>query len=154
MIAIEKKVNLKPFFSFLLLFSGIITIISTDQFLKDKIRSNGGFYLCNTNISFNLPIHPFIFWFIFILLLLMIVLYFNYLVKYGLLTPFLLLAFTFILGGALSNGIDRLLMGCVMDFFSINFSFLPFFNLADVYIFLGSLLFILIFPKKGFFLYK
>jgi lipoprotein signal peptidase len=155
MTSTGKNVYLKPFFSWLLLFSGVTTIVSIDQFLKHKIRSDGGFYVCNANISFNLPIFPFIFWFIFAIFLLACFFYFNYLIKNGLLKPFLLLPFIFILGGALSNGLDRLSWGCITDFFSLGLTFLPLFNLADVTISLGSLLLlILITSKKTTFLYK
>lgn len=53
-------------------------------------------------------------------------------------------------GGILSNSLDRLIIGCVVDYISLFWYFLPAFNLADVEIFLGSLvmIFILVFKPS------
>lgn len=52
--------------------------------------------------------------------------------------------FGLILGGALGNGIDRLLNGCVVDFLSFHYesSYFPAFNLADSALFCGAVLWI------------
>ena len=52
------------------------------------------------------------------------------------------LGLTLMLGGAISNVADRYLRGYVVDYFSINYKKLKhvIFNLADVAIFLGSIL--------------
>lgn len=48
-----------------------------------------------------------------------------------------------VLGGAISNLIDRIFRGFVIDFFYIEFSHFPVFNIADIFIILGILLFTL-----------
>ena len=54
--------------------------------------------------------------------------------------------FVLILGGAISNLIDRIAHGFVIDF--INFTFWPAFNLADTSITLGTIGLILFYLKK------
>lgn len=46
-------------------------------------------------------------------------------------------SFGFLLGGALGNGIDRLVAGQVVDFLQFAFINFPVFNLADVFINIG-----------------
>jgi signal peptidase II len=46
----------------------------------------------------------------------------------------------FILGGGLSNLIDRLRMKCVVDFFMFNIKNSPVFNIADLFIFIGAVM--------------
>lgn len=50
------------------------------------------------------------------------------------------LAFSFLLGGAIGNFIDRIKQGYVIDFIYIKFKRAPIFNLADVSIFVGALM--------------
>lgn len=54
-------------------------------------------------------------------------------------------ALSLIMGGAIGNGIDRVLYGHVIDFldFHVGATHFPAFNLADSAIFLGAMLFIL-----------
>ncbi|WHH60545.1 signal peptidase II [Petroclostridium sp. X23] len=49
----------------------------------------------------------------------------------------------FIIGGAVSNYLDRLRLGSVIDFLSLNIKKFPVVNFADIFIFAGSILFIL-----------
>ena len=145
----NKKLSLQFFSALLLLLGGSGLIIALDQFVKYKIRHLGGFYICNNGVSFSLPIFPVIFWLILSVFLLLGFIYFKHLTNNGLLSPLFLLAFVLIIGGALSNGVDRLFWGCVIDFLSIGWAFFPVFNLADVAIFIGTcLLLILIFSKN------
>ena len=51
-----------------------------------------------------------------------------------------LLSFSFILGGTLGNGIDRITKGYVIDFINLNFIDFPIFNIADVSINIGLIL--------------
>ena len=60
-----------------------------------------------------------------------------------------LYSFSFILGGTIGNGIDRLTKGYVIDFINLNFIDFPIFNFADISINIG--LFLMIF---GFIKYK
>jgi len=48
------------------------------------------------------------------------------------------LGLSFLLGGAISNLIDRVFLGYVRDF--INFLFIPTFNIADMFNVIGALL--------------
>ena len=58
-----------------------------------------------------------------------------------------LLGFSFILGGTLGNGIDRVNKGYVVDFINLNFINFPVFNIADVSINIGLILIIYGFIK-------
>tara|TARA_B100001996_G_scaffold336373_1_gene287593 strand:+ start:1677 stop:2144 length:468 start_codon:yes stop_codon:yes gene_type:complete len=51
-----------------------------------------------------------------------------------------LLSYSFILGGALGNGIDRIFKGYVVDFINLNFINFPIFNIADIAINIGFFL--------------
>ena len=53
-----------------------------------------------------------------------------------------LFAYSFILGGTIGNGIDRLFKGFVIDFINLNFINFPVFNIADISINIGFLLII------------
>ena len=55
----------------------------------------------------------------------------NYFERYSL---------SFILGGSLGNGIDRISNGFVVDFINLNFINFPIFNIADISINIGFLL--------------
>ena len=48
-----------------------------------------------------------------------------------------LIAYSFILGGTIGNGIDRILKGFVIDFINLNIINFPVFNIADVSINIG-----------------
>ena len=51
-----------------------------------------------------------------------------------------LYSYSFILGGTLGNGIDRVLKGYVIDFINLNFINFPIFNIADIFINIGFFL--------------
>ena len=48
-----------------------------------------------------------------------------------------LYSYSFILGGTIGNGIDRILRGFVIDFINLNFIDFPVFNIADISINIG-----------------
>ena len=48
-----------------------------------------------------------------------------------------LLSYSFILGGTVGNGLDRIIKGYVIDFINLNFINFPVFNIADVSINIG-----------------
>jgi len=48
-----------------------------------------------------------------------------------------LLAYSFILGGTIGNGLDRILKGFVIDFINLNIINFPLFNIADISINIG-----------------
>ncbi|KGF90390.1 MULTISPECIES: signal peptidase II [Prochlorococcus] len=51
-------------------------------------------------------------------------------------------SYSFILGGTIGNGIDRIFMGFVIDFINLNFINFPVFNIADISINIGFILII------------
>ena len=48
-----------------------------------------------------------------------------------------LYSYSFILGGTIGNGIDRILKGYVIDFINLNIINFPVFNIADISINIG-----------------
>ena len=65
------------------------------------------------------------------------------------LNSFDLYSYSFILGGTIGNGIDRIFKGFVIDFINLNFINFPVFNFADISINIGFiLLFYSIFKYK------
>ena len=57
----------------------------------------------------------------------------------------LIIGVTIIIGGGLGNLIDRFTRGYVVDFYSVTIKKLPYFNIADFFVILGS--FLLIFSE-------
>ena len=57
------------------------------------------------------------------------------------------LSYSFILAGAVGNGIDRLVNGYVIDFINLNFINFPVFNIADISINIGFTLILYSFFK-------
>ena len=53
-----------------------------------------------------------------------------------------LYSYSFILGGTIGNGIDRVYKGFVIDFINLNFINFPVFNIADISINIGFILII------------
>ena len=53
------------------------------------------------------------------------------------LNQFEMFAYSFILGGSIGNGIDRILKGFVIDFINLNIINFPVFNIADISINVG-----------------
>ena len=53
------------------------------------------------------------------------------------LNSFYLYSYSFILGGTVGNGIDRIFKGFVVDFINLNFINFPVFNIADISINIG-----------------
>lgn len=117
------KSRLQLFFLFILL-------AALDQFLKILFLKNS---VCNKNIAWSIPIAPGAFYFFWLIIFLFLICYFlkskNHFEK---------MVLIFIFAGAISNIIDRILRGCVVDF--IDLKFWPVFNLADIYITMGIIL--------------
>ena len=60
-----------------------------------------------------------------------------------------LYSYSFILGGTIGNGIDRIFKGFVIDFINLNFINFPVFNIADISINIGfAFLFSSLFKNK------
>lgn len=142
----NKKISLQFSSHYLLLINGSGLIIFADQAIKYKIRHFGGFYICNQGVAFGLIIPPIVFWLILGIFLSSGLFYFKHLANNKHLSMF---SFVLIIGGALSNGADRFFSGCVTDFLTINWTFFPIFNIADIAIFTGCFLILVsIFSKK------
>ena len=60
-----------------------------------------------------------------------------------------LYSYSFILGGTLGNGIDRIVKGFVIDFININFINFPVFNIADISINIGFIILLYIIFKNN-----
>ena len=58
-----------------------------------------------------------------------------------------LFSYSFILGGTIGNGFDRLSKGYVIDFINLNFINFPIFNIADISINIGLIIIIYSFIK-------
>ena len=58
-----------------------------------------------------------------------------------------LFSYSFILGGTIGNGIDRITKGYVIDFINLNFINFPVFNIADISINIGLIFIIYRFIK-------
>ncbi|MFA5961428.1 MAG: signal peptidase II [Parcubacteria group bacterium] len=140
-----------------------ILLIFIDQSAKYIIRSSGGFYICNKGIAFGINLPN---WLI-IGLIIAILAFASFLIlnlKFKIFNELEIIKFNnfklnsnfkfkilnyplvLILSGAISNLLDRLYNGCVIDF--IDLRVWPVFNLADIFICLGAFLLILKFNKK------
>ena len=60
-----------------------------------------------------------------------------------------LYSYSFILGGTIGNGIDRVSKGFVVDFINLNFINFPIFNIADISINIGFILLLYNFFKNN-----
>lgn len=109
------------------------SLVFIDQLSKYLVRHGGGFYICNPGISFSIALPVMLFWFFWIFIISNII-YAIYSNKFSIYKPALYL----ILAGAISNILDRLYFGCVIDF--INFGFWSVFNLADAFITIGVII--------------
>ena len=58
-----------------------------------------------------------------------------------------LFCYSFILGGTIGNGFDRIIRGYVIDFINLNFINFPVFNIADISINIGFIIIIYSFIK-------
>lgn len=151
-------------YSAILLF---IILIIVDQLSKFIIRHFGGFYICNTGIAFGFQLPWWLIYALeisFITLILLLnykrqksntkqisnnKIHKDYSRKFEVCNLFdtcNLFFVVLIISSAVSNLIDRLIFGCVIDF--IDLHFWPIFNLADIFICLGAIMIILKIFKK------
>lgn len=113
-----------------------------DISIKYKIRSWGGFYICNKGISWGIILPEIFFWLILAFFLLLIIYLSTKSTKGDFFSLFLILT------GSISNISDRFLYGCVVDYIGspkINF---PYFNISDMLITIGCILFLVSFLTK------
>lgn len=119
---------------YFVLSSGIILFI-VDRLVKDVFALRS--IVCNTGIAFGIALPE-------ILLMIALSIAFISLVvflvrAYRAKDIVLCAALLFMFGGALSNGMDRVMYGCVVDYLFISRSFV-WFNIADMSIFGGGLM--------------
>jgi len=155
------NVRIKTKFVYIVAF---VSLVGIDQAVKYIIRTSGGFYICNSGIAWGIsPFYALIgVFFVFILLFIFLITNYqlpisnkkiniqfqnfkylsirNWKLGIGNLKKVYILAIILILTGAISNILDRLMFGCVIDF--IDLGFWPVFNLADVYITIGGIILI------------
>jgi signal peptidase II len=132
----------------LLIFS-VFGLIFIDQLSKYLIRHFGGFYICNPGVAFGVKIPEFLFWLFWILIIVFIFILLLSKLKACQTSDVPRLhrlldircpsaGLILILSGSISNVIDRLYFGCIVDF--IDLKFWPVFNLADSFIVIGVIL--------------
>ncbi len=135
-----------------------VLFIFIDQISKYLVRHWGGFYICNKGIAFGITIPYFSQWIIILFLLFFIfwqILNLKFRISNETLNSLILkiknynliqnskfkiqnYGILLILAGAVSNILDRLYFGCVIDFIKI--PFWPLFNLADAFIVIGVII--------------
>jgi|WetSurMetagenome_2_1015567.scaffolds.fasta_scaffold13025_5 hypothetical protein len=141
----------------------LIFLILIDQLSKYIIRTSGGFYICNEGMAFGMNY----FWIFPIILIFIMLLVIFQITNYQLLITNKIskskyqiwkldighfirnwkleirnyknihLPLSLILAGGISNLIDRLYFGCIIDF--IDLQIWPVFNFADIYITIGAI---------------
>lgn len=120
-----------------------VLIIAIDQITKllstkGLLLSVGDFFVktvCNPYLALGIPLPKFIFFSLWV----GVILIFVWLMR-RLNWPWLLLM---VLAAALSNMIDRIRLGCVIDFIRLPLGEFPLVNLADMIITLGIFIFLL-----------
>jgi signal peptidase II len=131
----EKKTNLVSFLLFSFIFFIFDRLLKKILFLKEEFL----FFKLIRNYYFALFFKEKIFYFFIFFLLILIVFLMVFYYQRKNFSHFLFLSF--ILIGGISNLLDRLFYGFVIDYF-IFFNFFTF-NLADLMIFLGGLFFLI-----------
>ena len=136
------RIKTKLYFLFLSIF-----IVLIDQFTKylmfynSKVLFNKDFLLFklvvvkNYGAAFNIFSGSRIFLSLISIFFSILLIYF--IIKKSTLNPLDLYSYSFILGGTIGNGIDRLYKGFVVDFINLNFINFPVFNIADISINIG-----------------
>jgi len=136
------KIHTKLYFLFL-----SILIILTDQYTKYimlnnyKIFVNNDFilfkldFIKNYGAAFNIFSGSRIFLSLISIIFSILLIYL--ILRKNTLNQFDLFSYSFILGGTIGNGIDRILKGFVIDFINLNIINFPVFNIADISINVG-----------------
>ena len=135
-----------------------LIIILSDQYTKHIVNKNQSLinkdlilfsldYVKNFGAAFNLFSGSRIFLSIVSILITIILLYI--ILRENKISNIDLFSYSFILGGTVGNGIDRIIRGYVIDFINLNFIDFPVFNIADISINIG-----IIFIIYGYIKYK
>ena len=142
----------------LYLFFLCIVIVFIDQFTKYIITINyksiinnnyllfSVDYIKNYGAAFNILDGSIIFLSLVSIFISILLVYLLLAKKY--LDNITLYSYSFILGGTIGNGIDRILKGYVIDFINLNFIDFPVFNVADISINIGFILILYSFLKN------
>ncbi len=136
------KIQTKIYFLFLSIF--IVLIDQSTKYLmfyNKKIFINKDFLLFkldfvkNYGAAFNIFSGSRIFLSLISILFSILLIYLIF--RKNTLNTFDLYSYSFILGGTIGNGIDRIYKGFVVDFINLNFINFPVFNIADISINIG-----------------
>ena len=103
-------------------------------------------YVKNFGAAFNLLSGSRIF-LSFISLMITVILFYIILNKKNI-SKLYLLSYSFILGGTIGNGFDRIIKGYVIDFINLRFINFPVFNIADISINIGFIIILYILFKN------
>ncbi len=163
-----------------------ISLVAIDQFSKYLIRSSGGFYVCNKNIALGIKAPDYLFFPLWMIIVIALILFLISRSKAQIIPnqvqikksskiwilDFIwnnlnfeiwhfktdVVALILILSGAVSNVVDRLFFGCVIDFIDLKFwpasnalpgiAGWPVFNLADIFISSGAILLLVKYLKS------
>ena len=91
--------------------------------------------VCNFGVGLGITFSTFFLWFVLLLFLMFLFLFFFWSLRLKN-RFFLSLSLIVLCSGAVSNIIDRVIFGCVVDYISV--SSFPAFNVADVFVSLGA----------------
>jgi len=139
------KIQTKIYFLFLSIF-----IIFIDQFTKYLMFYNKKFFINkdfllfkldfikNYGAAFNLFSGSRVFLSLISIFFSILLIYLIF--KKNTLNSFDLYSYSFILGGTIGNGIDRIYRGFVVDFINLNIINFPVFNIADISINIGFII--------------
>ena len=119
----KKNTKLFSLFSFLL-------------FVDQALKHFADIVSCNKNLAWSIPIVPAIFYLVWTAIIAVLIYVFFKTKKYSR-KIFLI----FVFSGAISNLIDRIRLGCVVDY--IDIKIFPVFNLGDVYITIGVIMLVI-----------
>ena len=114
----------------------LLLILAIDFATKYIIRLYGGFYICNQGISWGLLLPKPLFWTFWLISAIIILTLFFRSEKRA------KISLIIILGGSMANVLERVWHGCVSDFLTFPIISFPSFNMADITITLGALMFL------------
>ena len=139
------KIQTKLYFLYLSIF-----IVLIDQFTKYLMTYNNNLFINkdfilfkldfvkNYGAAFNIFSGSRIFLSLISILFSILLIYLIF--RKNILNSFDLYSYSFILGGTIGNGIDRIYQGFVIDFINLNIINFPVFNIADISINIGFIL--------------
>lgn len=113
-----------------------LLILAIDLTTKYIVRLYGGFYICNQGISWGLILPSALFWLFWLISAIIILTLFLKSEKKS------KISLIIILGGSMANILERLWCGCVSDFLTFPIISFPAFNIADIAITIGALMFL------------